>query len=91
MKYNTYKTAYFELCNGNVTESNYKSKEFKTVINWKKRSGNKYVPTKAFDLKNRYYEVKDRSDITIREYLTQRGYTGNEYDSVIDCLLAEAF
>ena len=67
-----------------------KSKEFKTVVNCRKRSGDKAVPTKAFYLKNRYHEVKNRSDITVREYLTQRGYTSNEYDTVIDRLLAEA-
>ena len=50
--------AYFKLCNGNVTESNYKSIEFKAVVNWKKRSGDKTVPTKALDLKHRYHEVK---------------------------------
>ena len=90
VKYNTYKTAYFELCNGNVTEINYKSKDFKAVVNWKKRSGDKAVPTKALDLKTRYHEVKNRCDITVREYLTERGYTGDEYDTVIDRLLAEA-
>ena len=90
MKYNTYKTAYFELYNGSVTESSYKSKEFKAVVNWKKRSGDKAVPTKALDLKHRYHEVKNRSNITVREYLTQREYTGDEYDTVVDRLLVEA-
>ena len=44
----------------------------------------------ATDLKTRYYEAKDRSDMTIREYLTQCGYTGDEYNSIVDRLLAEA-
>ena len=54
------------------------------MINWRKREGSKAVPSKVADLKIRYEETKDRSHLTLRAYLTYRGYTktGSEFEDI---------
>ena len=91
-KYNSYKAEFEKLREKNIQESTYKGKEFKVVINWKKREGDKAIPSKVSDLKIRYNETKDRSDLTLRAYLTDRGYTktGSGFEDIANSLVVAA-
>ena len=53
-KHNLYKKAYDDVKESSLQEKDYKGKEFKAVIHWKKRDGDKAVPSKVADLKKRY-------------------------------------
>ena len=68
---------------------NYKTKECKAVISWKKQPGDKVVSTLTAHLKTRYFQGERQRRPKIREYFTSRGFykTGDEYDGVIDFLL----
>ena len=91
-KYNSYKAEFEKLREKNIQESTYKGMELKVVINWKKREGDKAIPSKVADLKIRYDETKDRSDLTLRAYLTDRGYTktGSGFEDIANSLVVAA-
>ena len=72
-KYHLYKKAYNDVQESVLQESEYKGKQFKAVIYWKKRDGDKAVPSKVADLKMRYEETKNRDDLDLHAYLTDRG------------------
>ena len=41
---------------------------------WKKREKDKAVPTKVSELRERFEQTKDRTDLTIMEYFEDRGF-----------------
>jgi len=63
------------LIKGGKLGKDYKGKEYKICINWKRRDGDKAMPKKVVDLEKRFKETKDRSDITLMEFLSDRGFT----------------
>ena len=76
--YNKRKKSYEDLISSRKEEKNYKGREFKIWINWKKREGNKAVSKKVVDLENRYNEIKERPDISLMEYLHNCGFMQND-------------
>ena len=72
--YNKKKKLYEELISGGKEEKDYKGREFKIFINWKRREGDKAMPTKVADLEKRYKEIKNRPDISQMEYLQNKGF-----------------
>ena len=75
--------------NTNLQESSYKGKEFEAVINWRKREGDKAIPSKVADSKIRHEGPTDISDLTLRAYHTDRGYTktGSGFDDIGNSLV----
>ena len=76
--YNKRKKSYEDLISCGKEEKYYKGREFKIWINWKKREGDKAMPKKVVDLENRYNEIKERPDISLIEYLHNRGFMKND-------------
>ena len=48
------------------------------MINYKKRKGDAAVPSTISQLRERYEETKDRPDLTLKSYLADRGYEGED-------------
>ena len=89
LKYNKWKMAYDNIMQSGMEEKDYKSLQFKSIINFKKRKLDKVVPTKAENLKIRCEEAKQQNVVTVREYLTDRGLfqKGQPYLEIVDKLI----
>ena len=72
--YNKRKDEYAELIQSKLDAKNYKGKHYKIFVRWKKREEDKAVPTRVSDLKERFEQTKNRNDLTIEEYLKDRGF-----------------
>jgi len=91
-RYHSLKEAYLKVVNSSTEEKDYKGAHFKAVIHFKKQKNDKSVPTRVADLKVRYEEVKNRSEWSIKEYLTDRELCneGEEYLEIVERLLVPA-
>ena len=90
--YHSVKDAYLKVINLNTEEKDYKGSHLKAIINFRKRKSDKAMAMCVVNLKVRYDEVKNRSEITIREYLTNKYLynEGEKYLAIVDCLLVLA-
>jgi hypothetical protein len=62
---------------------NYVAADFKAIIHYKKRKGGAAVPSNVPQLKARYGETKDRPDLTLKTYLADRGYEGEDVGRIL--------
>ena len=74
---------YEQVINSQKTESEYVGADFKAIVHHKKRKGDPAVPSLVSKLRERYEETKGRPEMTLKEYLADRGYDGNDVDRVI--------
>ena len=90
LEYNDRKNSYQTLIGSDMEEQNYNGKHYKVVIHWKKRDSDKAVPSRVADLKKRYDKIKVRADLSLKGYLTDRGYykDGNPFKVVVERVLA---
>ena len=86
--YNKYGLAYHTVINSKVKENDYKGAQFKAIINYLKVKKDETMPTRVADLRVRYTEIKGRKPLTLREFLTDKGYCTEENISIVDRLLA---
>ena len=88
-KYHVLKEAYLKVINSGTEEKKFKGTHFKAVINFKKRKNDKSVPTRVADLKVRHEEVKNRSEWSLKEFLTDRDFCneGEEYLVIVERLI----
>ena len=91
-RYHSLKEAYLKVVNSSTEEKDFKGTHFKAVIHFKKQKNDKSVPTRVADLKVRYEEVKNTSEWSIKEYLTNREFCneGEEYLEIVERLLVPA-
>jgi hypothetical protein len=57
--------------------------DFKAIIHYKKRKGNAAVPSNVPQLKAQYGETKDPPDLTMKTYLADRGYKGDNVEQIL--------
>ena len=73
---------YEQVINSQKTEEEYAGAGFKAIVNQKKRD-NPDVPSLASKLRERYDETKGRPDLTLLQYLADRGNEGDDVDRVV--------
>ncbi len=86
-EYKKRKGEYEKVQNSPKTADNYVGSDFKAIIHYKKRKGDPAVPSNVPQLKARYEETNDRPDLTLKTYLSDRGYEHNDVDRIL-CSLA---
>jgi hypothetical protein len=74
---------YEQVINSQKTELEYVGADFKAIVHHKKRKGDPALPSLVSKLRERYEETKGRPEMTLKEYLADRGYDGNDVDRVI--------
>ena len=72
--FNRRRDDYLDLIQSKLDAKDYKGKHYKTVVKWKKREKDKAVPTKVSELRERFEQTKDRTNLTIMEYFEDRGF-----------------
>jgi hypothetical protein len=82
-EYKKRKGEYEKVQNSPKTADNYVGSDFKAIIHYKKRKGDPAVPSNVPQLRARYEETKDRTDLTLETYLADRGYEGEDVDRVL--------
>jgi hypothetical protein len=80
---------YEQVINSQKTESEYVGADFKAIVHHKKRKGDPAVPSVVSKLRERYEETKGRPEMTLKEYLADRGYDGDDVDRVISEVTTE--
>jgi hypothetical protein len=75
------KRDYDKVLNLPKSPESYNAAALKAIIHYKKRrGGNAAVPTLKTLLKKRYDETNDRPDLTLKHFLADRGYDGDDVD-----------
>jgi SOS response regulatory protein OraA/RecX len=72
-----------EVINSQKTEEEYVGADFKAIVHQKKRKGDPAVPSLVSKLRERHEETKGRPDLTLLQYLADRGYEGDDVDRVV--------
>jgi hypothetical protein len=80
---------YEQVINSQKTESEYVGADFKAIVHHKKRKGDPAVPSLVSKLRERYEETKGRPEMTLKEYLADRGYDGDDVDRVMSEVTTE--
>ena len=74
-EFETRKAAAIAVMQKNLPFEQMKNGELKAVVQYKKRKGDKAVPTTKQELRNRYRETVDRSDQILDTYLLELGHS----------------
>jgi hypothetical protein len=69
--------------NSPASSENYTIPQLKAIVHFKKRKGDAAVPTLKGTLKQRYDETNDRPDLTLIQFLADRGYNGDDVDHIV--------
>jgi hypothetical protein len=74
---------YEQVMNSHKTEEEYVGADFKAIVHQKKRKGDPAVPSLVSKLRECYEETKGRPDLTLLQYLADRGYEEDDVDRVV--------
>jgi hypothetical protein len=74
---------YEQVINSPKTEEEYVGADLKAIVHHKKRKGDPAVPSLVSKLRERYEGTKGRPDLSLKEYLADQGYDGDNVDCVI--------
>jgi hypothetical protein len=83
VEFNQRKRDYDNVFNSPTTSENYNISELKAIVHFKKRKGDAAVPSLKAQLKQRYDETKDRPELTLKQFLSDRGYDGDDVDRIV--------
>jgi hypothetical protein len=77
------KGEYKKVKNSPKLVGNYVAADFKAIIRYKKRKGDAAVPSNVPQPKARYGETKDRPDLTMKTYLADKGFEGDDEERIL--------
>ena len=83
VEFNQRKRDYDNVFNSPTTSENYNISELKAIVHFKNRKGDAAVPSLKAQLKQRYDETKDRPELTLKQFLSDRGYDGDDVDRIV--------
>ena len=83
VEFNQRKRDYDNVFNSPTTSENYNISELKAIVHFKNRRGDAAVPSLKAQLKQRYDETKDRPELTLKQFLSDRGYDGDDVDRIV--------
>ena len=83
VEFNQRKRDYDNVFNSPTTSENYNISELKAIVHFKKRKGDAAVPSLKAQLKQRYDETKDRPELTLKQFLSDRGCDGDDVDRIV--------
>jgi hypothetical protein len=77
------KDLYEKVRNSPKTPDQYVAADLKAIIHFKKRKGDSAVPSGIGKLRERFHETKDRHDFTLKQFLSDRGYEGDDVNRIL--------
>jgi hypothetical protein len=83
VEFNQRKRDYDNVFNSPTTSENYNISELKAIVHFKNRKGDAAVPSLKAQLKQRYDETKDRPELILKQFLSDRGYDGDDVDRIV--------
>jgi hypothetical protein len=82
-EFNERKHDYDKVFNSPKSPENYNIADLKAIVHFKKRKGDAAVPSLKPLLKQRYDETHERLDLTLVQFLADRGYDGDDVDQIV--------